>query len=179
MDHADVIVVEEGVVAEAIGEINADGSAGQLFDILACNIQDPQSAACLMVDYDGTSTKSKDSLDVTDGKTSTFPIQGAAPSGLSQYAAGVMAIQIATADNKGVSGSSGGDSSDSGEAMANGSSSSSKQAAAGQSAYKQQAGSTGTPSAGSSTPAASTSPGTSDDAGSADGTGTIPTQVAP
>jgi len=97
----DVIIVQNGsdgspgVIAEGIGIMNKDGSNGELFNAIACNVQNAEKGLCAMVDYDGTSTKSTDTAVMKQTK-SAFEVAGPANSQLANWAAGAITVEVIT-----------------------------------------------------------------------------------
>lgn len=71
-----------------------------LTDIIACNVQS-ESGKCIMVDYDGREVKETLSK-VIEGKTATVPLGNptAVPAALSEWAANVMVLNVATVTAK-------------------------------------------------------------------------------
>ncbi|KAK9893294.1 hypothetical protein P389DRAFT_175566 [Cystobasidium minutum MCA 4210] len=92
----DVMIFQDGAIAEAIGSVMPNGKRGELYNIIACNVQSAKGK-CIMVDYDGRDVKETLSKIVT-GSTSTVAVAEAtaAPPALSQWAENVMVLNVAT-----------------------------------------------------------------------------------
>lgn len=96
----DLMIIQSGAVAEAIGIIKDGGTPGEIFDIIACNTFDPSTGLCILVDYHGTSTHTTYSATIS-GVSSAIPVQDIAnaPSGLSQWAEQVMELKVGQSTN--------------------------------------------------------------------------------